>query len=264
MNVIKIVIGGLICILWFIVVHAAKLFRMYLVLLEQKINFKRFVFAYCRTTLANLIIPFKLGEIYRMIVFSRLTKNAGIGIASVIVDRFFDTLALVLILIPLHVLHPSRISGVSVFLAVFVAVTVFVYMIFPSAYKYLNKYIIMNRESRNSMAVLRWLEVLDSGYEYVRKLVRGRYALMTLLSFGAWVIEGGLLYAIAWIIGAGYDAGVFSDYITSIMSTASNELQTKYILFSIFVMALFTLISGIVSVSSPRTRGKDEKSNSSI
>ena len=245
-SVIKYLIGAIICIFWFAVIHAVKLFRMYLILLEKRINFKRFVFAYCRTTLANLVIPFKLGEIYRMTVFSRITENAGIGIASVIVDRFFDTLALVLILIPLHVLHPGKVSAVSVFLAVFVAFTIFVFVIFPSAYKYLNRYIIINRDSRNSMAVLKWLEVLDSGYEYISRLVRGRYALITLMSFVAWVLEGSLLYAIAFIIGVKYDAGVFSDYITSIMSMASNELQTKYIIFSVAVMALCTLVSGMV------------------
>lgn len=255
----KIIIGGIICILWFIVIHAVKLFRMYLVLLEQRIEFKRFIFAYCRTTLANLIIPFKLGEIYRMAVFCRLTKNAGVGIASVIVDRFFDTLALVLILIPLHVLYPSRVSAVSVFLTVFVAVTVFVFVIFPSAYKYLNRYIIMNRESRNSMAVLKWLEVLNSGYEYIGRLVRGRYALITLMSFGAWVLEGGLLFVIAKIIGVKYDAGVFSDYITSILSTSYSELQRKYTLFSIIVMSVCTLVSIFFYL-----RGRNEKDNSHI
>lgn len=243
---LKVVFGFIICLLLFVIIHAAKLFRMYLVLMEHRISFGRFVFAYCRTTLANLIIPFKIGEIYRMMVFSRITKNAGIGIASVIADRFFDTMALVLILLPLHVLFPSRISAVSVFLTVFVAVTIFVYMIFPSAFGNLNKYIIMNRDSKKSMAVLKWLEVLNSGYEYIRRLVRGKYALMLLMSFGAWVLEGGLLMIIAWIYGISYDAGVFSDYITSILSTVNNELQIKYVMFSIIVMAVCTLISGMV------------------
>ena len=246
-SVVKFFTGGLICILWFAVIHAVKLFRMYLVLMEHKISFKRFVFAYCRTTLANLIIPFKIGEIYRMAVFSRITGKAGIGIAGVIADRFFDTMALVLILLPLHVLYPSGISAVSVFLAVFVAVTIFVYMIFPSAYMNLNRYIIMHRDSKNSMAVLKWLEVLNSGYEYIRRLVRGKYALMLLMSFGAWVLEGGLLFIIAWMFGISYDAGVFSDYITSILSTSHSELQMKYTIFCITVMAVCTIVSGILS-----------------
>ena len=101
-SIVKFLTGGILCILWFAVIHVLKLFRMYLVLMEQKTGFGRFVFAYCRTTLANLIIPFKIGEIYRIIVYSKITGSAGIGAAGVIVDRFFDTMALVLILLPLH------------------------------------------------------------------------------------------------------------------------------------------------------------------
>ena len=95
------------------------------------------------------------------------------------------------------------------------------------------------------MRVLKWLEVLNSGYEYIRRLVRGKYALILLMSFGAWVLEGGLLYIIAWMFGIDYDAGVFSDYITSILSTSYSELQAKYTLYSVVLMAVFTLVSGV-------------------
>lgn len=244
---IKPVIAGILCVLWFLVIHAVKLFRMYLVLVEKKITFIRFVFAYCRTTLLNLIIPFKLGEIYRMVVYSRITGNAGAGIAGVIVDRFFDTLALVLILLPLHVLYPDKISVVSVFLMVFVIVVIFAFAMFPSAYMYLNRYIIINRESRNSMTVLKWLEVLNKGYEYIRNLVYGRYALLTLMSFMAWVLEGGLLFFIARVWGISFNAGDFSDYITSILSTAHSDLQGKYTIFGIVIMIVLTLASAVAA-----------------
>lgn len=255
MNVLKVILGGAVCIVWFLLIHTIKMFRMYLVLLEHRVEFKKFIFAYLRTTLVNLIIPFKLGEIYRMFVYSKMTGNAGTGVAGTLVDRFFDTMALVFILIPLHVLYPDKISGVSVFLAMFAILIVFVYMIFMPAYLYLNKYIIMNRDSKNSMAVLKFLEVLRSAYDYVKRLVSGRYALIILMSFAAWVLEGGLLFVIAWITGIDFNAGVFSDYITSILSTAHNILQEKYTIFSIVMIAIGTLISGVTVY---------EKSNSNL
>ncbi len=246
MNLIKIVFGGAICIVWFLAIHTIKMFRMYLVLLEHRTEFKRFVFAYLHTTLVNLIIPFKLGEIYRMFVYSKITKNARVGIAGTVVDRFFDTMALVLILIPLHVLHPDKISAVSVFLAVFVIVTVFVYVVFMPAYGYLNKFIIINRDSKNSMAVLNLLEVAKSAYDYVKRLVSGRYAVILLMSFASWVLEGGLLFVLAGLMGVSYGGGVFSDYITSILSSAHSVLQERYTIFSIVVIAICTLVQGII------------------
>ncbi|MCR4806972.1 MAG: flippase-like domain-containing protein [Lachnospiraceae bacterium] len=251
----KILLGGALCIVWFLVIHTIKMFRMYLVLLEHRIEFKKFVFAYLGTTLVNLIIPFKLGEVFRMFAYSKLTKNAGTGIAGTLVDRFFDTMALVLILIPLHVLHPDKISAVSVFLTVFVIFTVFVYLIFMPAYSYLNRYIIINRDSRNSMAVLRFLEIIKSAFDYVKRLTSGRYALIILMSFAAWVLEGGLLLVLAKLIGVPYDAGVFSDYITSIMSSARSVLQEKYTLYSIVVIAICTIVQGLTQGTFPCVRG---------
>ena len=97
MRMVTLILGGLICTVWFLVIHFIKLMRMYLVLLDQKIEFKKFIFGYLRTTAVNLIIPFKLGEIYRVAVFSKLSGKVRIGLTSVIADRFFDTFALIII-----------------------------------------------------------------------------------------------------------------------------------------------------------------------
>ena len=60
----------MICILTiavgFIAVHFFKMLRLYLVLMEHRISFGRFILLYLRTTFINLIIPFKLGELYRI------------------------------------------------------------------------------------------------------------------------------------------------------------------------------------------------------
>lgn len=73
----------------FLTVHLVKMMRLYLVLLEQKMEFKRFVSAYLRTTMLNLLIPFKIGEIYRVYTFSKMVNSVQIGLFSVIIDRFF-------------------------------------------------------------------------------------------------------------------------------------------------------------------------------
>ena len=127
----------------FIVVHLAKMMRLYLILLEQKIEFRRFVLTYLKTTFVNLVIPFKLGEIYRIFCFSRETKVFQIGLFSVIVDRFFDTVALLVILIPFEVFITGKVTWVTGALTIFAALAIFIYIVFPGIYTYLNRYIIM-------------------------------------------------------------------------------------------------------------------------
>ena len=92
-------------ILGFILVHLFKMIRLYLVLMEHKIPFGRFVLLYFRTTLVNLIIPFKLGELYRIEEVWRLTGIWQVGVLSVVVDRYFDILALFLFLLPMYIIY---------------------------------------------------------------------------------------------------------------------------------------------------------------
>lgn len=242
----------------FLAVHLVKMMRLYLVLLEQKMEFKRFVSAYLRTTLLNLLIPFKLGELYRVYTFSRMAKSVQIGLFSVIVDRFFDTMALVLILLPFQLLVLGHLTLPTMFLALFVIVILFIFRIFPSVYGYLNNYIITSRSSGRSLAVLRGLDVLKRGYDYVKDLVSGRYALMLLLSFGAWLLESAVLYGVSGLYGILFTTATFSDYISSILSTTYNALMRIYTFWSVVLIAAFTLVSLIVLLVA-RDRQKKKK-----
>ncbi|MCR4655835.1 MAG: flippase-like domain-containing protein [Lachnospiraceae bacterium] len=241
------IVVGLMIVALFLLIHICKMMRMYLVLIDTKIEFRRFTFAYFRTTLINLVIPFKLGEIYRAVVFYRLSGSLKIGVLSVIVDRFFDTLALVLIIIPLILLYPDTLSFVTVMLSVFLVVIVFIYRVFPPAYRYLNNYIIINRTSKRSMAVLRVLSILRVWYDYVRNLVSGRYSVMLLLSFGAWIVEGILLLILSRYVGISFGAREFCEYITSILSSGhETSIQKPYTWMCIVLIAVMTIISGTV------------------
>ncbi len=238
----------------FVAVHIVKMMRLYLVLLEQKIEFKRFVFSYLHTTLVNLLIPFKLGEIYRVAAFSAILKSFKIGLFSVLVDRFFDTMALILILLPFQILITGHVAMATVFLAVFVIVILFVFWMFPSAYGYLNRYIIMNRSSKRSLAVLRGLEVLKSWYDYVKQLVSGRYALMLLMSFAAWMLESAVLSGVARLYGISFDREAFSDYISSILSTTHNDLMRIYTCLSLVLITIATIVMLMVILCSRRVK----------
>ncbi|MBQ7563715.1 MAG: hypothetical protein IJT16_06970 [Lachnospiraceae bacterium] len=261
--VINFLTGVLPILLLYLLIHLFKMMRMYLVLIDQKIGFLRFVFAYCRTTLVNLAIPFKLGEVYRVAVFYRLSKSMEVGLLSVIVDRFFDTLGLVLIMLPLQLLYPDTVSSVSVFFVVFLAVIVFIYCIFPPTYRYLNRYIIINRGSPRSMAVLRSLSTLKVWYTYVKQLVSGRYAILLLMSLAAWAAEGGLI-AILWrlLFGEGFEARVFCDYIASILNSAKAAktiIQKPYSDLCIALMLFFTILSGLLYLWSVKKTDPDGK-----
>lgn len=222
----------------FLLIHAAKFMRLYLVLLEQKIPFFQFVRVYCKTTFINLVIPFKLGEIYRVYCFSKLGRSLEVGIFSVLADRFFDTLALLLLLLPFELVTAGRIQAVTAVLTVLLLVVLFAYRTFPGMYAYLNHYIIQKKSSGRSLAVLKGLEYTNIWYAYVRELVRGRYALIFFFSLLGWLLETGLLWALSMALFGSFGAGDFSAYISAIFLAGSSGLLTAYVRFSALLLGV--------------------------
>ncbi len=237
----KTVIGAAILIV-FLCVHLIKMMRMYLIVLDRKIPFDRFVPAYLRTTLVNLLIPYKLGEIYRVGVFYRISGGFKTGFFSVLIDRFFDTLALILILLPYQMFISGTVTVPTVMLTVFVIVVLMTYRVFPPSYEFLNRYIITSRESKRSMMALSALESVNGWYLYVRDLVKGRYGILLLFSLAAWILEITVLAGFSKICGKSFTVSDFGVYIESIVSGSNYDTKIKYTFASAAVVALLTLV----------------------
>ncbi len=230
-------------LLGFLVVHLAKMMRLYLVLMEHKIGFLRFVRLYLRTTLVNLIVPFKLGEVYRIFCISRETKVWQVGILCVVVDRFFDTVALFLVLLPFDIFIGKNLSIITGVFFVVIALIWIVYLSIPPTYAYLNKYIIKHKRSRRAMLTLKGLDIVKQWYDYTRELVKGRFALIILASFVGWLTEVGVLKALAEFLKVSFGPGDFSAYIQTIFLAGSSELAVRYTLYSMVGIAVITVIT---------------------
>lgn len=226
----------------FLLVHVIKMMRMYLIVLDRKISFDRFVPAYLRTTLVNLLIPYKLGEVYRVGVFYRISGGFKTGFFSVLIDRFFDTLALVAILLPYQLLVSGKVTVPTILLTLFEIVVIIAYIVFPPSYEFLNRYIITSKESKRSMLALSALESINGWYEYVRDLVKGRYGLLLLFSLAAWIMEITVLAGFAKVLGQSFTVSDFGAYIESIVSGSDFETKTLYTMAAAAVIALLTVV----------------------
>jgi hypothetical protein len=228
-------------ILGFILVHFAKMMRFYLILMEQKINFFRFVKVYMKITFVNLALPFKLGEIFRIYCFSLETKDGKIGILSVIIDRLFDISALLVILLPYDLLVRKSMSPVTLILALFAVAILFLYRIFLPTYYYLNQYLITNTESKEAIKCLYILENGKTWYDYIRKLLKGRSSLIFIFSCIGWVAEFGVLMCMQSIFGKAFGISGFVEYINSIFGLGKTQLLNLYTTVSCIVLAIITV-----------------------
>lgn len=232
----------------FVLVHLAKMGRLYLVLMEYKISFGRFVLLYCKTTFMNLIIPFKIGELYRIYMVNKETKVWQVGVLGVLIDRFFDILALSLILLPIDLYFEKSVSAIAIVFGISLAVIMIGYFCILPTYTYLNKYIIMHKQSGRSMVILKGLEYVKQWYDFSTELIHGRFALITIASFLGWVFEVLLIKSFAGILsfyfGIHKSFGIrnFSDYVASIFFGGGSELTTKYTLGTAVVFLILSVM----------------------
>lgn len=224
------------------VVHALKMMRFYLVLLEQKISVKEFVFLYIKTTFFNLLIPFKLGEIYRIFCVVRFTKCMQIGILSVVLDRFFDTFILLLFLIPYDLFILHKLTWITGILLIFLLIVMLVYRMFEPTYLYLNEYMIRNSKSKRGIHILSAMEMFREWYDYTKDLIKGRQYLIIFCSALGWIAEFGLLWLISRYKQMTFGLAEFADYIQSIFSTEKNEVFVIYNRLSMYILFVLILI----------------------
>lgn len=228
-------------LLGFLCVHFAKMMRIYLILMEQKINLLRFIKVYMKITFVNLALPFKLGEMFRIYCFSKETKDAKTGILSVIIDRVFDISALLVILIPYDIIVDKAISPVTLTLSLFAVVILFLYRIFLPTYYYLNQYLITNASSKEAVRCLYWLENGKTWYDYIRRLLKGRSSLIFILSCIGWLAEFGLLMCMQTVFQKVFGISGFVTYINSIFGFGETQLLNIYTTISCIILAIITV-----------------------
>ena len=242
--------------------HLFKFIRFYLVLLEEKkLSFFDVLFLYVRTTFVNLIIPFKLGEIYRIAAVKNMTGMYKTGILLVVIDRFFDTLALLTLTLPFEILFMKGADPVLTVLLAGIVFLFFCYFFFTSTYRYLNKYLITKKRSKRSMALLNALDIANSWYLFLRKLIRGRSPLVFLSSLLGWGMEFLALKAFAGTFGTEFDLGAFIRYINSLLSGEKSRLGSAYNMMGTAIFLILTIV--FVIIWSSEKKGKD-KGRSSV
>lgn len=224
-----------------VAVHIAKALRLYLIMLEKQITVKCFLRLYIKTTLVNLVLPLKLGELFRVYCFGAEFENYKIGVLFVLVDRYFDTIPLLILMSFLTIFGKVRISGVLILLILFIVLISTVYIIFPSLYRYLNRWIIINVSSKKGILILNLFSKVNQWYGYVQELVKSRVLILLLLSAIAWILEYGTIICIAIGIKSKFSNTDFLDYINSIFWANTNRFVNLYISISSFILMVFLI-----------------------
>ena len=226
----------------FVLINIIKFIRLYLIFLEEKIPITRFTKLYIKTTFVNILIPFKIGEIFRIYCFGKEIKNYYKGILGIILDRFVDSIILLIIIIPMEIMYLHRISFVSILIIAYVLVILLFLVFTPSTYKYLNKYIITNKSKKSSIKALEILEKIKMVHKNGMELLRGRIPLLLIMSSLAWILEYSLINLISKIEIGQFEFTVFSEYLNSAFLTNTNVVLINYFCMSSIVLGAVMLL----------------------
>ncbi len=228
-----------------IAVHLLRGFRQYMVLYGDPVSIGSFAREYSKVTVVGVLIPFKLGDIYRAYSYGHLVHNYYHGIVAVIVDRFVDTLAVVFLMALVYLLGSLGFSWIFWLLCLFLVVCLLAYWLFPGMYQYWKRYFLKAKATKRHNRILYALETADKIYEQIHRLVRGKFAILFSLSLLAWMVEMGgfLLFAkISDAIFVWALPRMISDYFGGALFGAESAFLARFVCISLVCLVLLYLL----------------------
>ncbi len=236
-------------------IHAIRIFRIYILLVEDKKKVKDFIKIYFTSTFVNNVLPFKIGEIYMILSFSRALKNIKNGIVLILLNRFFDALILLaLSIVPAFMYGEYSQYNIYVFLFVFIFVAISIYISFEGTYKYFNRLILTKSKRPRGVAYLNILDKFNEIYNDIKHMIRGRGTILFSLSAIIWILEYNFVKVILKIFNVPFDYKKFIQYIDNAFFGIYNNISTTN--FTNIILLLISIILIYILSQFRRSRNK--------
>ena len=223
----------------FLLIHVARFIRMYFILLEDLIRPTRFLQLYVKTTFVSTLIPFKIGELFKMYCYGVETQSAMKGVMAVAIEKFFDAMVLCIFMVP-YALSEGALTPLLVILLLFAVLMIVFYFSFGGTYKYLNSFLVCRGGGRKTIVFLRVLEGIKRAYDGAKRTLSGRFVLLLFLSVLAWGLEGLLLS----VLNSGnlFDFGAATSYVSDAFFGVNNASFEQYVYLCAIVFFLIMII----------------------
>lgn len=223
-------------------VHALKALRLYLTIYGVDINLISYLKIYCKVTPASMVLPFKLGEFFRMYCYGCELQNMLKGIVSILLDRFMDTMALVTAILIVCIFQHGRLSAVIYFLVVFLLMMLLIYFVYPGLYKYWKLYLLRAAASEKKLLALNWLEKLQRIYAEIETVVRGKGVILYFLSLIAWSVEIGYVVLLNMLTDNADLNHAVSIYLSSSTGLVNSSELQQFVFISVIGLLLLYII----------------------
>lgn len=236
----------LLAIIPFICIHLLRIMRQYIILMEYKIKIKKLTKAYLLSSMINTIIPLRIGELYKAYLYGYEIKNYKKSIIAVLIDKFFDAIFLLILFMVVEITNKQAMSLVTILLLIFVLLIIVIYISFENTYRFLNKYLILNKNTKMGNRCLKILEEFKDIFIDVKSMVKDREILIIMITLLSWIFELSFAFIICKSINIDMGLINFITYINDSFLGIQNGLSNYYIYATAII---FTIYIGIVFIN---------------
>ncbi len=230
-----------------IFVYGIKSLRLYIMIFDKgSISLSKHMVQFLKTIPASIIIPFKLGDLFRAYVYGFWLNDYFAGAVVIFLDRFFDSLALVIVLLSIGMVYAHPLPWIAYILLFFMIVAIACFLSFMPAYIYWNNYFIQSKTTRINIKILANLKAIEKGYKNISEIIHGRGGLLFILSLFAWIIEVGSTMLIGIMFTNDASVHIVYSYLSSAVTGHENIYIQRLIcvsciaiIFSYTILKLF-------------------------
>lgn len=242
----------------YLLVHALRALRLFLIFYDGNLRLRDAVFAHVHSAGVSALIPFKLGEIYRVAVLYATTGRLARALIAAWIERVFDTL-LVMTLLGLIALiaGPAAVSGAQWFLPVaciFLFVSFFLFLVLPENIAMIKRHLITKHHNAVALRALTILDRLHKLLAEAAVIWRSRFATILWLSLFIWLLEVGTVVALVGLLGGGAEvlatsAPIISDITVRSSPWSTDTVSSVWLAYRLGTVDILTLLALVLALT---------------
>ena len=222
-------------------IHILKFFKLYFVVLEEHIPIRRMIKLYIKSTFVSILLPFKVGELYKFYLLGYDINNYSKSAIAIIIDKFFDAIVLCVLFIGSSFVFHSFLSILAWILLILLVLCTSIYVLFLGTYEYLNRFFIGSKQSQNNLFALRLLETINEFYLKAKDMIRGRGLVLITLTCLYWICESIFIMIITKMQDTKIGFLNVISYINDSFLGIQNQVFSIYVYLCVFAFLIILL-----------------------
>lgn len=179
-------------VLFYFASHALRSLRLYSLVDNQRLSFSKIIKFQFLTNAVNLLVPFKLGEAYRLFAFSKVLESSSLSLSTLIIERTLDILTLTFItslgLLLSHSVSASNIDYLYYPLLLICSIVLILAVLGPSLLLLMNRRIV-TKNNPKLKGTLSFVNHLLRSYFSISALLTKRLSFFLTITLLIWFFE---------------------------------------------------------------------------